>query len=200
MNRRNFNKLLLAAAGTLALPVKAHACGGGCIGSATTYMQISPERNPANIDAMMDRLYPGWQRSKQKCISIKVPPIAENGAVVPVTLQLDKLPATALSCKSLALIGETKISYAQRTLEGKYINIKKQTSCVRFAYLQENQAENPILSMRCKMYSRTTLYVAGEFTSNDGSNQLTCLLFTNKMSVKVHRRCASTVYFEQLQS
>ncbi len=167
MSRRRFNRLLLAAAGALAIPIEARACGGGCVSTTPSYSRINPKTNPGNIDALMDRLYPDWLRSNVKCISIKAAPIAENGAVVPVTIQLQKLPATALSCKSLALIGESKINYGQRTLQGKYINIKQLISCIRFGYLQENQVDNPILSMRCKLYSHTTLYVAGEFISND---------------------------------
>ena len=85
MNRRLFVRCLTAAAGFLLAPLRAFAA------------RPEPAFESESMDDVMSKLYGSSPVTDTDRISIKAPDIAENGAVVPITVKFDIANAESVS-------------------------------------------------------------------------------------------------------
>ena len=85
MNRRLFIRCLGVAAGFLLAPLRAFAA------------RPEPAFNSESMDDALNRLYGSSALTESDRIRIKAPDIAENGAIVPITVRFDIANAETVS-------------------------------------------------------------------------------------------------------
>ncbi|MFW5910760.1 MAG: thiosulfate oxidation carrier protein SoxY [Thiohalospira sp.] len=95
MNRRIFLK------GTLAGSAMATAIGAGLVTPSTVLARSAKAFDAESVDNALDHLYGDTSMEDDDSIKIKAPDIAENGAVVPITVESDRD-----DIESIAIISE----------------------------------------------------------------------------------------------
>jgi hypothetical protein len=175
MNRRKFNKVLLAGiAGQAFMPTLANACSGGP--HTKVPVKLTTVIKYDNLDAALGADYQFWEHSSNNLFQVKLPDIAEHPWAVPVEVELTNYPAHYPVCKQIAVyiqdkmhIYDSKAHDAERRLYPFYIKV---------ASVSGKQLYLPYLKTRFRMmWQQPGLYVVATFADAvNASKQLNMVM------------------------